>query len=296
MMSSQSQKKILKYDHSAMVNALTAVKKKEMSVKAAAKAFNVPRTTLLYKVNGRYPEERKMGPKTNLTIEEENILIEWMFRCASRGFPVTREQLIDSVELLIKKKNQKTSFNNSRPGKKWFSLFLKRHPEISTRVTQNLNQARAAVCEEKIRNWFKEVKNDLIAENVFDVLADPTRIWNGDETAIFLQPKGQKVLVRKGEKAVYSFTSNDEKECVTTLISANAVGMIAPPMVIFRYERIPSAIINEMPENWSLGRTESGWMTSETFYEYFANIFHPFLIKNSIKLPVIFLWMVMLAI
>lgn len=47
-------------------------------------------------------------------------------------------QLFDSVEYIIKKTPRKHYFVNDRPGDKWFKNFLKRHPELSTRVSQNL--------------------------------------------------------------------------------------------------------------------------------------------------------------
>lgn len=280
-------KKILKYDPAAMEQALKAVKENNMSVKAAAKIFNIPKTTLYYKVIGKYPEQRKMGPSPNLTPAEEKIIINWMFECAKMGFPVTKEQLLESVELYIKKLKRKTSFTNGKPGDKWFKLFQHRNPEVAPRLSQNLTHSRAAVTEESIRTWFKEIKNELKENNQEAVLEDAMRIFNADETAIFLSPKGQRVLVRRGEKTVYSFTNNDDKECVTLLLTANSLGTIAPPMVIFKYDRVPSTVVNEMPQNWSLGRSDSGWMTGQTFYEYIANIFHPWLIQNQIELPVL---------
>lgn len=42
-----------------------------------------------------------------------------------------------------------------------------------------------------------------------------------------------------------------------------------------------------MPETWAFGRSETGWMTSETFYEYITNCFHPWLVANKIKLPIL---------
>lgn len=57
---------------------------------------------------------------------------------------------------------------------------------------------------------------------------------------------------------------------------------------MFAYERIPQSIVALMPEKWGLGKSESGWMTGESFFEYVSNIFHPWLIKNNIPLPVIF--------
>lgn len=113
------------------------------------------------------------------------------------------------------------------------------------------------------------------------------RVFNTDETAFFLCPKGIKALIRKGDKTAYNFINNDEKECLTTLITANAAGMLVPPMIMFNYERIPAHISNLMPHGWGIGKSESGWMTGQSFYEFVANIFHPWIITNNIELPVV---------
>lgn len=86
------------------------------------------------------------------------------------------------------------------------------------------------------------------------------------------------VLATKGEP-VYDTSSNSDTENITTLITVNAFGMHAPPLTVFKYERMPLAIAKAALPFWGLGKTEKGWMTGESFYEYFANVFHPFLIK-----------------
>ena len=58
-------------------------------------------------------------------------------------------------------------------------------------------------------------------------------------------------------------------------------------MIVFFYERIPPAIVNQMPYGWGIGKIESGWMTSQTFFEYVANIFYPWLIDNEINICVV---------
>ncbi|KAJ8932035.1 hypothetical protein NQ314_015008 [Rhamnusium bicolor] len=77
-------------------------------------------------------------------------------------------------------------------------------------MSQNLTSNRANVSEENIRLWFKEVETYLQDNKHFDIVSDPSRVFNTDETAFFLNPKGGKVLARRGEKAVYS-RSGDEK-------------------------------------------------------------------------------------
>lgn len=86
----------LKYEEKQMLSALQSIKDGK-SVSEASKLYNVPRSTLWDKYRGRVPVERKMGPDTILTEEEEKQLVKWMFEVAKLGFPVTKHQLLDSV-------------------------------------------------------------------------------------------------------------------------------------------------------------------------------------------------------
>ncbi|KAJ8927186.1 hypothetical protein NQ314_020462 [Rhamnusium bicolor] len=134
---------------------------------------------------------------------------------------------------------------------------LSRHLEITQRVSQNLTTARDNVTERQIRDWFSEIKDYLVAKNLFEITKCPNRVFNADESAFYLQPKGDKVLTRKGEKNVYR-TGNDEKECITVLVTANAEGIMAPPMIVFTYTRVPGYISANIPESWGIGNSENG--------------------------------------
>ncbi|KAJ8969067.1 hypothetical protein NQ314_001969 [Rhamnusium bicolor] len=162
-----------------------------------------------------------------------------------------------------------------------------RHPEITQRVSQNLTTARDNVTERQIRNWFSEIKDYLVAKNLFEITKCPNRVFNADESAFYLQPKGDKVLTRKGEKNVYR-PGNDEKECITVLVTANAEGIMAPPMIVFTYTRVPGYISANIPESWGIENSENGWMCSATFYEYMTNIFEPWLTEQKIARPIVF--------
>lgn len=278
--------KKLQYSEQDLQNALLAVEN-GMSFYKASQIYNIPKTTLLYKKSGKTPMARRMGPETILSEEEENLIVKWIFYVGDRGFPVSKDYLLDSVQVLVKKSKRPNPFSNNRPGRKWYEAFLRRHPEISVRVSQNLTNSRSQVTEEKIRMWFSEVKTYLESNSYISITKDPRRIYNCDESAFFLSPKDNKVLVRKGEKAVYNFVNNDEKECITTLIMCNAEGDLPPPMVVFSYKRIPHKIVEKVPRTWGIGHTDSGWMTGESFFEYITNIFYKWLRENDIEFPVI---------
>ena len=74
---------------------------------------------------------------------------------AKREFPITKEQLLDSVALLIKELKRPNKFSNGRPGRHWYDGFLRRQPQITARMSQNLCVARASITETSIKTWFK---------------------------------------------------------------------------------------------------------------------------------------------
>lgn len=58
-------------------------------------------------------------------------------------------------------------------------------------------------------------------------------------------------------------------------------------MIVFPYERIPYSISKSVDPTWGIAKSENGWMTQETFYEYMCNIFDPWLTANNIQRPVV---------
>lgn len=104
---------------------------------------------------------------------------------------------------------------------------MARHPTISRQMTQNLPTSRTHITEEAVRAWFNRVHSYFEQNNLLDVLEDPGRIFNYDETGFFLCPKGKQVLFRIGSKKVYSKVANDEKECLTVLVNVSTDAAMA---------------------------------------------------------------------
>ncbi|XP_069358266.1 uncharacterized protein [Maniola hyperantus] len=229
----------------------------------------------------------KVGPDPVLGREIEEKLSKWLINMAKCGFPLTKQDLIESVSKIIRDSGIKNPFKEGKPGDTWYHNFLKRHPEISIRVPEGINNARAAVTETRIRSWFKELRDYMASIAALDIFEEPDRIFNGDETGFSLCPKSGKVLGPRGYKNVYVIKQNNEKENITVLVVFTASGKLCPPLVIFPYVRPPKAIIDNMPESWVLGRSESGWMKSEVFYEYVCNDLNDWIAKSGIKKPVI---------
>lgn len=127
--------------------------------------------------------------------------------------PITKNQLGQSV-LLAKNLKLKHKFSNKKPSKRWFQSFFKRHPDISVRISQNLCRSRSSITEQGIRNWFKNLKDYSININNLEILNNPSRIFNCNETAFFLNPKNKNVIVKKGSKKVFNRIKGNKKECL----------------------------------------------------------------------------------
>lgn len=88
---------------------------------------------------------------------------------------------------------------------------------------------------------------------------------------------GSRYWSERIKKNVYIRTINDEKECLTVLFTIATDTALSPPLILFAYNRyVPSSIVANMPKKWRMDYSESGWITSETFYEY-INICYPWL-------------------
>ena len=64
---------------------------------------------------------------------------------------------------------------------------------------------------------------------------------------------------------MFSFSANGKKCC---------------PKIVHPYKKIPEKTAQSVPPEWGNARSDRGWMTCEVFYEYIANIFHPFFVSH----------------
>ncbi|XP_068085538.1 uncharacterized protein [Anabrus simplex] len=264
--------------------AVAAVRDGE-KIKTAARNFCVPRSTLQRYLKGQ--PKSTFGPNPILSDNEEESLVNWLIDLSKKGFPRRREDVQLSVQEFLKSNERKTPFKDNLPGIGWYKAFLRRHPVLSERTSETVTKASANISEADIRRWFKEIETYLKSENLFDILQDPSRVFNGDETNFQLCPKNQKVIAPRGSKNVYEVSMGNEKETLRVMFTFGADGSVCPPMIVYNYKRLPNEIVQSVPDSWGIGCSDSGWMRSEVFFEFVANVLHPHLVKTHVKFPVI---------
>ena len=273
-----------------MESALKEVRKGHMSRNTASKAFSVPRSIQCDKLYGKTPEDRRKGQC--LLKAEETMLVSFCIKYLKCGFPINRNDLCDIVQNVVQEDGHKTPFTNGRPGHFWFHGFMRRNPLFTECSAETLTGARASVTEGAIRKWFSDIHTYVVdEEHAGDVFQDPERIFNFDESNFLLARKKGNVLGPVNYKSFLQSSRENDKEGLTVLMEYSATGKIAPPMIVYAYEQhIPRDVaeaVASVDPTWAVGRSDTGWMTSLTFYDYMSQVFEPWLTANQIPTPIL---------
>ena len=102
----------------------------EMSIRRAAKTYNVPRTTLRNRIEGCTPKTEERNVQHNLTPTEEETFVRHILDLDSRGFPSRINDVRDMADLLRKTRHTKPV------GKQWPYNFIQRRPKLKTRFSR----------------------------------------------------------------------------------------------------------------------------------------------------------------
>ena len=108
--------------------------------------------------------------------------------------------------------------------------------------TPEVLQKKRDVSEKNIRQWFDSVKEYAVEYGIEDVLDDPRRILNTDESGFPLCPKTSRVIAPKGSKNVLEKTLGNPKENITAMLTVTASGEQLPGMIVYANERISPKI------------------------------------------------------
>ncbi|CAI6366298.1 unnamed protein product [Macrosiphum euphorbiae] len=99
-----------------------------MTVDQACDSYKIPKTTLLYHVQGkRGVKSESFGRPMSLPLPMEKELIDGLVTMEKWGFGLSRSEIITLVGDFVTINNIKTPFKNGIPGEDWFFNFKNRH-------------------------------------------------------------------------------------------------------------------------------------------------------------------------
>lgn len=254
------------YSAESLEECLRAIRTKQLTQRAAEKKYGIPRATIKNKLAGKHSKPK--GGVTTFTAEEELTFKEHLVHLCDFGFPVGELDFRFSVKAYLDKKGSIIAkFKDNLPGSDWAKGFLKRHPELSTRVSKNIKKVRAQVSAEVIEDYMEN-----LAKELKDV--PPSQIFNYDETNLTDDPGNKRVICKRGSKYVENIC-NSSKSSTSVMFCGNAEGLCLPPYVVYRAEHLWSTWTENGPQNTRYNRTKSGWFDSNTFEDWFESLFLP---------------------
>lgn len=160
-------------------------------------------------------------------------------------------------------------FRDNKPGNDWFTYFIKRHPELTIRLSENIKRVRAGVSWDAINDYFLNLETCLDG-------VPPSNIINYDETNFTDDPGAVKVVVKRGCKHPERVIDTS-KTSISVMIAASADGFVFPPYTVYKSKHIyPTWIEGGLPGS-AYNRNSSGWFDLIMFEDWFKTIILPHL-------------------
>jgi hypothetical protein len=147
-----------------------------LKTRRAATIYRVNYRTLYRRQDGIQSRRDSIPNSRKLSDLEEQTIVQFILDLDSRGFP-SRLRFVEEIA------NSLLADRDASPvGKRWAHNFVKRQPELKTRIFRRYDYQRAK-CEDPtiIRGWFRLVQNIIAKYSI-----QSADIWNFDETGFMM--------------------------------------------------------------------------------------------------------------
>ncbi|KAJ5735363.1 uncharacterized protein N7483_000488 [Penicillium malachiteum] len=250
--------------------ALQAIQKGQIkSLRAAARLFSVPESTLRSRAHGIQSrvDTRPNGHK--LTQLEEDSLIEWIISMDSRGAAPRPATVRDMANILLAARG---SHPPPTVSKNWPSTFINRREEIRTRVSRRYDYHRALNEDPKsIQAWFTTVQQVIDKNGI-----QPEDIYNFDETGFAMGLiSTQTVVTRQEYYGRRAILQPGNREWVTAIEAICVDGYSLPPCVIFKGKVAIASWFDNLPKDWRFEVSANGWTTDDIGLRWLEKLFIP---------------------
>jgi hypothetical protein len=206
-------------------------------------------------IHDTIPKSRKLSDL------EEQIIVQYILDLDSRGFPPRHRGVEEMANRLLADRDA------SPVGKRWAINFVKRQPELKTRLFRRYDYQRAR-CEDPtiIRNWFRLVQNTIAK---YGIRSDD--IYNFDETGFMIGMIGSGIVITGAERrGKPKSVQPGNREWVTVIQAINAEGQAIDPFIVVagQYHLANWYRESNLPATWAIATTQNGWTDNETGLEW----------------------------
>ena len=256
-------------------NAVADVKSKVFSIRAASRAYNIPRSTLQEYVNDAVRKHKlqeqhvpgKVGRYPVLGDGFEKELRDHVKLLSDMYFGITKDQLCRLAYEVAEKNGIRHRFNKEKQaaGNDWFYGFMQRNRSVSLRTPESTSLARViGFRRTEVMRFFDNLKTVFEKEKI-----DASRVYNIDETGMStVQKQRTKILATTGKKQVGRVVSAEKGETVTAVVCISASGSFIPPMLIFPRKNLNDRLLHGAPPGTIGATSPSGWINSQLYIQW----------------------------
>ena len=229
------------YTEEDVTNALNALVNGEYkSIRRATLVFQIPESTLRYRL--QKPKSRKEShvSQQTLTPIEESTLENWIYRAAKLGAPITLKLVkILASEIQSKRISKDDENEISHISDRWVDRFRTRHPRIKTCFSRTIDTARSTALDfSTIKSYFDNL-GEVLREHKYP----PSAIYNVDETGFSIGSSRKSVVLLDQFDKRREKKQPGRQEWITSLECISASGVTLPPCLIFKGENLNSGWI-----------------------------------------------------
>jgi hypothetical protein len=225
------------------------------SISSAAKAYDVPKTSLWKRIKGIPARENYTPTNKKLTNVEEEVLIRDILKLDSQGLSPTISLVREMADTMCKARGAPSV------GINWATKFIKRTPALTAKFGRAY-ECQRKLCEdpEIVRGWFELVKNTINKHGIL-----PGDIYNFDETGFQMgQISASKVVTATDRPGRPKQVKPTNSEWVTLIQGACADGSLIPPFIIMKGKEFNQTWFYQgLPSTWTFTVSANGWTTDE---------------------------------
>ena len=178
------------------------------SQRAAAKAYNIPRTTLQARINGRPNNAASHAHQQRLNPQQEEFLVEWILEEEALGRPPSHARAREMATRILCMNGDQAPL-----GKLWVGHFIKRNLRVALIIGRKLEALRAeAATPAQVQAFLELFERTRLRLNI-----QLENIYNMDESGLSLGVcTNTQVLTGSQRKKAY-VKSPENREWVTII-------------------------------------------------------------------------------
>ncbi|GEQ71632.1 hypothetical protein JCM33374_g5318 [Metschnikowia sp. JCM 33374] len=252
------------------------MKTQELSIRAAAKEYNVNYSKLGHRSLGREAMVKGNAGRRKFEPAEEEYLKSYLVKAASLNRRYSKVEVIQLASAIYQNKMPDSEVT---VGRSWFKNFMTRYPDLRLIVGQNLGAKRfAAQSTELIERWIA-----LFAAHIAQFNIHHSDVYNFDEIAFQIGEATQSRVLTSTEirhssqKQIF-----DNSDWVSAFECINTAGEALPPYILFKGESISRCWIEDLPlhADWRYDCSPTGWTNDQVGLNWLEKMFIPHVASN----------------